>query len=68
MLAGIISPEASATPVARPFSTTIDSTSSLQRSWPPWLSIKLTRPLTSAPVPPMAKWTPQRFSRNEIRQ
>ena len=55
-------------PFAAPSSTRIVSTSSPQRISPPCDAIRPARPATSFPVPPIAKCTPQRFSRKGIRQ
>ena len=62
MSAGRNSPLASATPEARPSVTSMRRTSAPVRRLPPMPSIKRTRPLTRAPVPPIAQCTPYSLS------
>ena len=66
--AAMHSPLSSRTPLAAPSLTVICATPRLQRTAPPCPSIRLTRPFTRLPVPPIGKCTPQRRSRNAIRQ
>ncbi len=60
------SPEARRTASTFPSATSISSARLSSRSVPPSSSKSRTSPLTSAPVPPIAKWTPQVFSRKWI--
>ena len=64
----MVSPLLSVTPVAAPPST-LDARDLDPEADPSALrSDQPHQPVTSWPVPPMAKWTPQRRSRSAIRQ